>query len=156
MKSLRIAVYSLIAIHFLRMTARKLLRPSSKLTMPPAAPGDIMERVTLGAVVRTSDGWAAFMVSGAATATISDSQASWLHDAMFHAPDGFRQELTGKNCEIRLCIWCPEHNKKPNITSRALARMCGLAGTQEARFTARFDTLVHQFNEAVCRCLPSA
>jgi hypothetical protein len=148
MKSLRTAVYMSIALHFLRKTARKLLRPAPKLAMPPAAPGDITERVTLGAVVRTSDGWAAFMVSGAATATISDSQASWLHRAMFQASDGFRQELTGKNCEIRLCIWCPE-NKKPHITAPTIARMFGLTGTQEARFIAMFDSLVHQFNEAV-------
>jgi hypothetical protein len=150
MKSIRIAIYASIAIHFLRMTARKLLRPAPKLVMPPAAPGDITERVTLGAVVRTSDGWAAFMVSGAATATISDSQASWLHRAMFQASDGVRQELTGKNCEIRLCIWCPE-NKKPHITAPTIARMFGLTGTQETRFNARFTSLVHQFNEAVCR-----
>lgn len=150
MKSIRIAIYASIAIHFLRMTARKFLRPAPKLVMPPAAPGDTPERVTLGAVVSTDDEWAAFMVSGAATATISSSQASWLHRAMFRASDGFRQELSGKNCEIRLCIWCPE-NKKPNITPPALARMFGLAGTQEARFIAMFDSLVHQFNEAVCR-----
>lgn len=150
MKSLRIAIYASIAIHFLRMTARKLLRPAPKLVMPPAAPGDTPERVTLGAVVSTDDEWAAFMVSGAATATISSSQASWLHRAMFQSSDGFRQELSGKNCEIRLCIWCPE-NKKPHITAPTIARMFGLAGTQEARFNAMFTSLVHQFNEAVCR-----
>lgn len=150
MKSIRIAIYSLIAIHFLRMTARKLLRPAPKLAMPPAAPGDTTERVTLGAMVRTDDEWAAFMVSGATTATISSSQSDWLHHAMFMASDGLIRELSGKDCEIRLCTWCPER-KKPHITAPAIARMFGLDGTQKARFTARFDSLVHQFNEAVCR-----
>jgi len=150
MKSVRTALYALIVIHFLRATARKLLRPTPKLAMPPSAPGDTPERVTLGAMVRTSGKWAAFMVSGAATTTISASQASWLHRAMFQASDGFRPELTGTYCEIRLCIWCPE-NKKPHITAPTIARMFGLSGTQEARFIAMFDSLVHQFNEAVFR-----
>lgn len=150
MKSVRIAIYTSIVIHFLRMTARKLLRPAPKLAMPPAAPGDTPERVTLGAMVRTGDEWAAFMVSGAATATISHSQAYWLHHAMFKASDGFLQELPIHDSEVRLCPWCPE-NKKPHITAPALARMFGLSGTKETSFTARFDSLVHQFNEAVYR-----
>ena len=150
MKSLRIAIYSIIAIHFLRMTARKLLRPAPKLAMPPAAPGDTLESVTLGAMVRTDDKWAAFMVSGAATATISGPQSDWLHHAMFMASDCLIPELHGKDCEIRLCTWSPER-KKPHMAPTEIARMFGLAGTQEARFTARFDSLVHQFNEAVCR-----
>ena len=150
MKSIRIAIYSLIAIHFLRLTARKLLRPSPKLVMPPAAPGDTPETVTLGVMVRTGDGWAAFMVSGAATATISYSQVSWLHHAMFTASDGLIQELPGKNCEFRLCLWTPKM-KKPHITAPTIARMFGLAGTQEARFNAKFYSLVNQFNEAVSR-----
>ena len=150
MKSLRIAIYSLIAIHFLRLTAMKLLRPAPKLVMPPAAPGDTPEKVTLGAMVRTGDEWTAFMVSGAATATISDSQSYWLHHAMFTASDGFIRELSGTNCEIRLCTWCPER-KKPHIHAAELARMFGLTGTREARFIARFNSLVHQFNEAVYR-----
>ncbi len=150
MKSLRIAIYASIVIHFLRMTARKFLRPAPKLAMPPAAPGDTPERVTLAAMVRTGDEWAAFMVSGAATATISHSQASWLHRAMFIASDCFHQELPINDCEVRLCPWCPER-KKPHITAQTIARMCGLAGTREARFIARFDSLVHQFNEAVYR-----
>lgn len=144
------AVYSLIAIHFLRMTARKLLRPAQKLVMPPAAPGDTPETVTLGAMVRTQDEWTAFMVSGAATATISDSQSYWLHHAMFTASDGFLRELSGTDCEIRLCTWCPER-KKPRITATALARMVGLSGTRETRFTAMLVSLVHRFNEAVSR-----
>lgn len=41
--------------------------------------------------------------------------------------------------------------EKPHITAPAIARMFGLAGTREARFTAMFDSLVHQFNEAVYR-----
>ena len=150
MKFLRIAVYSLIAIHFLRLTARKLLRPSPKLAMPPATPGASPIVVTLGAMVRTQDEWAAFMVSGAATATIYDSQSYWLHHAMFTASDGLIRELAGTNCEIRLCTWCPEQ-KKPRITPREIARRFGLDGTREARFTALFDSLVHQFNEAVHR-----
>ena len=150
MKSLCIAVYSLIAIHFLRLTARKLLRPSPKLAMPPAAPGDTLDTLTLGAMVRTDDEWAAFMVSGAATATISDSQSSWLHHAMFTASDGLIQELPGKNCEIRLCTWSTKM-QKPHIPAPTIARMFGLAGTQEARFNAKFQSLVHQFNEAVAR-----
>jgi len=150
MKSLRIAIYLSIAIHFLRMTARKLLRPSPRLAMPPATPGDTPEKVTLGAMVRTDDHWAAFIVSGAATATISHSQSYWLHHAMFTASDGLIRELTGTDCEIRLCTWCPEQ-KKPRITPREIARMFGIDGTREARFTALFDSLVHQFNEAVYR-----
>lgn len=150
MKSIRIAIYSLIAIHFLRMTARKLLRPAPKLVMPPAAPGDTQERVTLAAMVRTGDEWAAFMVSGSVTATISYTQTSWLHHAMFKASDGFLQELPIHDCEVRLCPWPPDR-KKPHITAPAIARMFGLAGTRETRFIARFDSLVHQFNEAVCR-----
>ena len=150
MKSIRIAIYLSIAIHFLRMTARKLLRPAPRLAMPPAAPGDTPDTVTLGAMVRTDDEWAAFMVSGAATATIFHSQVSWLHHAMFTASDGLLQELSGKNCEVRLCLWCPEQ-KKPHITAPTLARMFGLSGTREARFNARFASLVHQFNEAVYR-----
>lgn len=150
MKSIRMAIYSLIVINFLRMTARKLLRPAPKLVMPPAAPGDTPESVTLGAMVRTGDEWAAFMVSGAATATISDSQSYWLHHAMFTASDGLIRELSGTDCEIRLCTWCPER-KTPRMTPQALARMFGLAGTREARFTAMLGSLVHQFNEAVSR-----
>lgn len=150
LESLYNAAYLSIVIHFLRLTARKLLRPAPKLVMPPATPGDTTERVTLGAMVRTDDKWAAFMVSGAATATISGSQSSWLHHAMFMASDGLIRELHGTNCEIRLCTWCPEL-KKPHITPQALARMFGLAGTQEARFIAMFDSLVRQFNEAVFR-----
>lgn len=144
------AIYLSIVINFLRMTRRKLLRPSPKLAMPPAAPGDTPERVTLGAVARTGDEWAAYMVSGAATATISSSQASWLHRAMFKASDGFLQELSGTNCELRLCTWCPERTKPP-ITAHEAARMFGLSGTREARLVSRFDSLVRQFNEAVCR-----
>jgi hypothetical protein len=144
------AVYSLIAIHFLRLTARKLLRPSPKLAMPPATPGASPIVVTLGAMVRTQDEWAAFMVSGAATATISDSQSYWLHHAMFTASDGLIRELAGTNCEIRLCTWCPER-KKPRITATALARMVGLSGTRETRFTALLVSLVHRFNKAVSR-----
>ncbi|MBR2305758.1 MAG: hypothetical protein IKA48_00855 [Fibrobacter sp.] len=150
MKSIRMAIYASIVLHFLRLIRRKVIRPAPKLVMPPAPPGDTTERVTLGAIVRTDDEWAAFMVSGAATATISGSQSDWLHHAMFKASDGLIQELSGKNCEIRLCSWCPE-NKKPHITPPALARMFGLAGTPEANFTARFDSLVRQFNEAVRR-----
>ena len=150
MPSIRIAIYSLIAIHFLRVTARKLLRPAPKLVMPPAAPGETPERVTLGAMVRTDDKWAAFMVSGAATATISGSQSDWLHHAMFMASDCLIPVLSGKDCEIRLCTWSPER-KKPHITPQAIARMFGLAGTRESRFIAMLDSLVHQFNEAVCR-----
>ena len=150
MKSLRIAIYSLSAIHFLRKTAGKLLRPAPKLVMPPASPGDTPERVTLAAMVRTGDRWDAFMVSGAVTATISDSQSNWLHHAMFTASDGLIRELSGKNCEIRLCAWCPEQ-KKLHISAPALASMFGLSGTQKTRFTATFNSLVHQFNEAVCR-----
>lgn len=144
------AVYSLIAIHFLRLTARKLLRPSPKLAMPPATPGASPIVVTLGAMVRTQDEWAAFMVSGAATATIYDSQSYWLHHAMFTASDGLIRELAGTNCEIRLCTWCPEQ-KKPHIHAAELARMFGLTGTREARFIAMFNSLIRQFNEAVYR-----
>lgn len=149
MKSLHIAIYSLIAIHFLRLTRRKLLRPAPKLVMPPAAPGDFPTRLTLGAMVRTGDRWDAFMVSGAATATISNSQATWLHHAMVTASDGFRQELSA-NCKLMLGIWAPEL-KKPLITAPELARMFGLTGTREDRFIDRLDSLVHQFNEAVSR-----
>lgn len=42
MKSLRIAIYLSILIHFLRMTARKL-SPAPKLAMPPEAPGDTQD-----------------------------------------------------------------------------------------------------------------
>lgn len=150
MKSLHIAVYSLIAIHFLRMTAGKLLRPAPKLAMPPVAPGDTLERVTLAAMVRTGDEWAAFMVSGAATATISGSQFDWLHHAMFTASDGLIRELPGTNCEIRLCAWSLDR-KKTHITAPIIASMFGLSGSREARFIATFDSLVHRFNEAVCR-----
>lgn len=150
MKSLRLAIYSLIAIHFLRVTRRKLLRPAPKLVLPPATPGDTPDRITLGAMVRMDDEWAAFMVSGAATATISVSQSQWLHHAMFKASDCLIPVLSGKDCEIRLCTWSPER-KKPLITPQAIARMFGLDGTREASFTARFASLVHQFNEAVCR-----
>ena len=148
MKSLHIAIYLSIAIHFLRMTARKLLRPAPKLVMPPAAPGDIPERVTLAAMVRTGDRWDAFMVSGAVTATVSSSQSSWLRHAMYSASDGLIRELPGTNYEIRLCAWYPER-KKPYIAAPALTRMFGLSGTQEARFTAMVNSLVHRFNEAV-------
>ena len=150
MKSIRMAIYASIVIHFLRLIRRKLIRPAPKLVMPPATPGDTTESVTLGAMVRTDDEWSAFMVSGAATADISDSQSSWLHHALFMASDGLIRELHGTNCEIRLGTWCPER-KKPHITPQALARMFGLAGTREANFTARFDSLVRQFNEAVFR-----
>ena len=147
---LRIAVYALIAIHFLRMTERKLLRPAPKLVMPPAAPGDFPERVTLAALVRTGDKWEAFMVSGAATATISQSQNSWLHHAMYRASDGFIQELSGTDCEVRLCPWCPER-KRPHIAAPGVARILGLAGSRAAMFADRFVSLVHRFNEAVSR-----
>ena len=123
--------------------------------MPPAAPGDTPEMVTLAAFVETGDKWAAFMVSGAATATISKSQASWLHNAMFTASDGFLQELPGKGCGLRLVPWPPDR-KKPHTTAPTIARMFGLAGTREDRFTARFDSLVRQFNEAVGSSLQSA
>lgn len=149
LESLYRAVYLSIIIRFLRLTRRKLLRPAPKLVMPPAAPGDTPVRLTLGAMVRTGDKWDAFMVSGAATATISNSQSTWLHHAMVTASDGFRQELSA-NCKLMLGIWSPEL-KKPLITAPALARMFGLSGTQEARFTAMFNYLVHQFNEAVSR-----
>ena len=132
------------------MTRRKLLRPSPKLAMPPAAPGDTPERVTLAALVETEDEWAAYMVSGAATATISSSQASWLHHAMYRASDVFLQELPGKGCGLRLCPWPPDR-KKPPITAPEAARMFGLAGTREARFSTMYDSLVRQFNEAVCQ-----
>ena len=150
LESLYNAAYLSIVIHFLRMTARKLSRPAPKLAMPPAAPGDTPERVTLAAMVKTGDEWAAFMVSGAVTATISNSQASWLHRAMFKASDGFLQELPTHYCEVRLCLWSPDR-KKPHITAPTIARMFGLAGTRETRFIVRFDSLVHQFNEAVYR-----
>ena len=42
MKSIRIAIYLSIAIHFLRMTARKL-SPAPKPVMPPEAPGDTQD-----------------------------------------------------------------------------------------------------------------
>ena len=147
---IRIAVYALIAIHFLRMTERKLLRHAPKLVMPPAAPGDFPERVTLAALVRTQDEWAAFMVSGAATATISDSQHSWLHHAMYRASDCLIPELPGTGCEVRLCPWPPER-KRPRITPREIARMAGLSGSRAAGFADRFASLVHRFNEAVSR-----
>jgi hypothetical protein len=147
---LRIAVYALIALHFLRMVERKLLHPTQKLVMPPAAPGESRQGVTLAALVRTQDEWEAFMVSGAATATISDSQLSWLHHAMYRASDGFLQELSGTDCEVRLCPWSPER-KKPHIAAPGVARILGLAGSRAARFADRFDSLVHRFNEAVSR-----
>lgn len=150
MISIRIAVYSLIALNFLRMTARKLLRPAPRLAMPPAAPGDIQDTLTLGAMVRTGDTWSAFMVSGAATAALSDSQSSWLHHAMFTASDGLIRKLPGRNGEIRLCIWNPKM-KKPHISAKGIAKMLGLSGTREARFVDRFHSLVRQFNEAVSR-----
>ena len=40
-----------------RNLQRKLLRPAPKLAMPPAAPGETPESVTLGAMVRTDDKW---------------------------------------------------------------------------------------------------
>ena len=150
MNSLHVAIYASIVIHFLRMTAGKLLRPAPKLAMPPATPGDTPERVTLAAMVRTGDEWAAFMVSGAVTSTISSSQVNWLHHSMFTASDGLIRELPGTNCEVRLCAWPPDR-KNTHITAPIIARMFGLAGYREARFIAMFDSLVHQFNEAVCR-----
>jgi len=43
MKSIRMAIYASIVMHFLRMTAGKLLRTAPRLAMPPAAPDPVEE-----------------------------------------------------------------------------------------------------------------
>jgi len=148
MKSLRISIYILILLHFLRKISARTISPSPVPAMPPPEPGATTSHVTLAAIARYPDGSLhPFVFEMARTADLTPLQTEWLHREMFFRSISLNRFLTPANRELQLVIRGAAGNKTPAISTARLAAL--LDAPKE--FTRELDSLLDLYNRTVSR-----
>lgn len=149
-RQLYAAIYVSIALHFLRMTANRAIRPTRKLVMPPPEPDGERFRFSLAVSVETPGSFEVFLVNKACTAELTPGQFDWLFREMYIRSAELDTETMASCAKVRLVVW-NIHGQKPSITALTLATRIHLPLDRIGSFLDRFHSLVSQFNQAVTR-----
>jgi len=147
MKSLRMPIYILIVIHFLRKISARTISPAALPAIPPAVPGEAMLTFTLAfSVTYPSSNHFTFLLEPAWTAALTVDQANALLHSLKPVSERLSKLLGKEILNARLCPWhIPASTSPPVSSPQEVASALGAS----REFSRELESAVRLYNRAV-------